>query len=75
MISDVLTTTSGEAIDIVRVMSLVAFAAYLGLAIYDVVFQKNPFRYQDFGIGLGAVITATGVGIKMNTDNNAKGTS
>lgn len=69
IMTDVITTTAGDAVDIVRVMSLIGFATFLGLAIYNVVIQKQPFEMHDFGIGLGAVIAATGVGIKFNTDN------
>lgn len=69
-IHDIITTTAGDAVDIVRIMSLLGFATYLGLAIYAVVWQKQPFSYHEFGIGLGAVIAATGIGIKMNSDND-----
>lgn len=66
---DIITTTAGDAVDIVRIMSLVGFATYLGLTFWQVVVQKQPMAYHEWGIGLGAVICATGIGIKMNTDN------
>ena len=69
MLSDIITTTSGAAVDIARIMGLVGFATYLGLAVYDVVWRQHEFHMQDFGIGLGTVVAATAAAIKLNTDN------
>ena len=70
-IHDMITTVSGDAVDIVRIMSIIGFATFIALAIYNVIIKGQPFDYQSFGIGLGGVIAATGVGIKMNPDNKS----
>lgn len=67
--TDIITVTSGDAVDITRIMALIGFAVFLGLAVYNVVVAHNHFNGMDFGSGLGAVIAATGLAIKMNPDN------
>lgn len=69
LVNDIITTTAGDSVDIARVMGLIGFAIFLGLAIYTVVGQHQPFHMQDFGIGFGGVVGGTGVAIKLNTDN------
>lgn len=69
-IRDIITTTSGDAVDLVRINALLGMLVFLGLAIYDVVWQKQPFHAHEFGIGLGAVIAAVGLALKMSPDNS-----
>ncbi len=69
-IHDIITTTAGDAVDITRIMSLAGMVTYLGLSIYNVVWQKQPWQPHEFGIGLGAVIAAAGIALKMSPDNS-----
>lgn len=72
-INDIITTTSGDAVDITRIMALVGFATFIGLAVYNVVIAHNPFNGIEFGTGLAGVIAATGAAIKLNPDNKTGG--
>lgn len=69
-VKDIITTTSGDAVDLVRINALLGMLVFLGLAIYNVVWQKQPFQPHEFGIGLGAVIAAVGIALKLSPDNS-----
>lgn len=69
-IHDIITTTSGDAVDLVRINALLGMLVYLGLQIYSVVWQKQPFQPHEFGIGLGAVIASVGIALKLSPDNS-----
>lgn len=71
-LSDIITTTSGDAIDIARVMGLVSFGVYLALTIWQVVHLHQSLPYAEWGLGLGSVIAATSAAIRLNTDNGTK---
>lgn len=70
MINDIITTTSGDAVDLVRINALLGMLVFLGLEIYNVVWQKQPFQPHEFGIGMGAVIAAVGIALKLSPDNS-----
>lgn len=70
MINDIITTTSGDAVDLVRINALLGMLVFLGLEIYNVVWQKQPFQAHEFGIGMGAVIAAVGIALKLSPDNS-----
>lgn len=59
----------------VRVIALVGTIQGLGLQFYAVVYQHAAFDIQQFGVGLGAVLTTAGValGLKKDTPPTAPG--
>ena len=61
-INDCLTGKNCETYDIGRVLWVLSVLIYLGLSISGVVLERR-FDYQSFGIGLGAVLAAGGIGI------------
>lgn len=72
---DMITTTAGDAVDIVRILSILGMLTYLGLSIYNVVWQKQPWQPHEFGIGLGAVIASVGIALKLSPDNSNSATT
>ena len=66
-IKQLLTMSDNNTYDLVRVLSLVAFAQFLGSELF-VVYKSVAFDAQAFGIGLGAVIAGVGVALKFNPD-------
>lgn len=63
-LKDILTEIDGESYSTARAAALAGLLEYLVLAAWDF-FQSGHFQMQEFGIGLGAVIAAVGVAIKM----------
>lgn len=68
-IKDCITNTAGDATDLTKVMGLVAFTVYIVATIYTVFIAHQPFAYEGFGIGLGAVIGACGAAIRLDPNN------
>ena len=66
-----LTLSDNNTYDLVRVLSIVAFAQFLGSELF-VVYKSVSFDAQAFGIGLGAVIAGVGVALKFNPDDTQK---
>lgn len=71
---DCITGIDGESVDPARISLVGAMATYLGTTVYDVVWLSHAFQYQQFGIGLAAIMAAGGWGIsvKSHTEPQAK---
>ena len=54
-------SSEDRTIELHLVMGAVSVFVFLGLSAYTVIAQAQHFDPQTFGIGLGAVFTATGV--------------
>lgn len=70
---DLVTTRDGESIDPIRVGMIVSGASLIGLAVYAVVVNKQPFDALQFGTGLAAIFAGGGFGIgqKRNDEPDA----
>jgi hypothetical protein len=66
---DSFTGKTNDIFDIGRILWALSVLFYLGLSTADVIMTKN-FEYQDFGIGLGAVLAGGGaaIGFKKSTE-------
>ena len=70
---DLVTSRDGESIDPIRVGIIISGASLIGLAIYAVVVNKQPFDALQFGTGLAAIFAGGGFGIgqKRNDEPDA----
>ena len=64
-LNDVLTTRDGESFDVIRVGMVLSGAVLLGLAIFNVVANRQPFDALNFGSGVAALLAGGGAGIGM----------
>lgn len=62
-LKDVLTTRDGVSFDVIRVGMVASGAAFIGLAAYDVIINKQPFHGLEFGPGVAAIFAGGGWGI------------
>jgi len=60
-----LTGKDGQTHDVFRWLVLVNCLTAVGLEIYSVAYKGQPFDMQAFGIGIGAVFTGAGAGLKL----------
>ena len=60
--------------DVVRWGALLGTLQALGLTVYDVVIHAAHFNLQEFGLGMGALLGATGaaLGLKKDTEPDGK---
>ena len=63
MALNAITTADNTAIDSIRLGMIVSGASIIGLAVYDVVVNKNPFDALTLGGGLACVFGGGGFGL------------
>jgi hypothetical protein len=72
---DMLTESDNSTVDAVRVLALVAVIIGLALQIWVVVRwfgpAPQPFDFQNFGIGVGALFGGVGVALKLKPESQA----
>jgi hypothetical protein len=71
-IKDMLTGIDNDTWDIARVTFLVGFFVFVGLEIYQVVFNGQTFEMINFGTAFGAMIATLGVTLKLKQDTEPK---
>jgi uncharacterized membrane protein (DUF2068 family) len=65
MVRQLLTGVDNKTHDVARWLAVVSVLTFLSLTVYDIVVLHREWKMQDFGIGLGAVLGAVGVLIKL----------
>ena len=72
---DMLTESDNSTVDAIRVLALVAVIIGLALQIWVVVRwigpAPQPFDFQAFGIGVGALFGGVGVALKLKPETQA----
>jgi hypothetical protein len=72
---DMLTESDNSTIDAIRVLALVAVIIGLALQIWVVVRwfgpAPQPFDFQNFGIGVGALFGGVGIALKLKPESQA----
>jgi hypothetical protein len=72
---DMLTESDNSTIDAIRVLALVSVIIGLALQIWVVVRwfgpAPQPFDFQNFGIGVGALFGGVGVALKLKPESQA----
>ena len=64
MLRSIITEDDADQVyDPLRIAFLVTVVVAIGLQVYTVVWQDNAFNIQDFGIGMGSLLGATGAGL------------
>lgn len=69
---DILTGIDGQTHDIGRHLALATSAAGIGLQVYAVVVRGQPFSFQEFGIGAGALAAGVGAMLKLKETTEPK---
>jgi hypothetical protein len=72
-LKQLVTGKDNQTHDIVRWAALLGVIQALGLTIYDVVGNNIHFDLQNFGIGMGALLGATGAALGMKKDTEPSG--
>jgi hypothetical protein len=62
-LNDLLTTRDGVSFDVIRVGMVVAGAALILFAGWDVIANKTAFNAMEFGTGIAAILAGGGAGI------------
>jgi hypothetical protein len=72
---DMLTESDNSTVDAVRVLALVAVIIGLALQIWVVVRwfgpAPQPFDFQNFGIGVGALFGGVGIALKLKPESQS----
>jgi hypothetical protein len=72
---DMLTESDNSTIDAIRVLALVSVIIGLALQIWVVVRwfgpAPQPFDFQNFGIGVGALFGGVGIALKLKPESQA----
>jgi hypothetical protein len=72
---DMLTESDNSTVDAVRVLALVSVIIGLALQIWVVVRwfgpAPQPFDFQNFGIGVGALFGGVGIALKLKPESQA----
>lgn len=72
VLNDWFTEVDNKTFDITKVLAVVSIVTAIGLAIYSVVSQGQPFNYQDYGLGTAALFAGVGVALGLKKDSNEK---
>ena len=74
---DMFTGLDGQSTDIGRVVGALGFITMLGIGVAEEAraSPNYPFSFQDFGIGLGAYLTAWGALLKLKENSEPKPTN
>lgn len=57
--------------DPVRITAITGALMFMGLTVWTVIWQGNPFDYLNFGAGFAALLTALGAALYMKTKGGA----
>jgi hypothetical protein len=72
-VNDLLTGIDNQTFDIARVLWAVTVVTFLVLSCWNVVETKQPFDYQQFGIGAGLVLAGGGAGVALKGRTEPQG--
>jgi len=67
MLRHLLTGVDNRTYDIARVLWLLGGLQFLAMAGYAVIVNKQPFAPMEYGAGLGAMLTAGGIGVAVKS--------
>ncbi len=70
---DILTESDNRTVDAVRVLAVLAVVIGLALQVWVVIRwvgpAPQPFDFQEFGLGLGAVFAGVGAALKLKPES------
>ena len=69
VLRQLVTESDNRTHDLYRYLSLASIVVGLGLEIYVVAWKLQPFDFQTFGVGVGALFTGVGVALKLKRDS------
>lgn len=64
------TETDNTTFDLTRILAFISIIVGLSMVVYSVVKNSQPFIFQDFGIGVGALFTGLGVALGFKKESS-----
>lgn len=71
LFKDILTGADNESFDHGRVLGLMSFVVYFGLAMFDLV-TDHSWRPMEFASGIGTMAVGFGIHLKLKSDTEPK---
>lgn len=70
VLNDWFTEVDNKTYDITKGLAVLSIVTAIGLAVYSVVSQGQPFNYQDYGLGTAALFAGIGAALGLKKDSN-----
>lgn len=70
IIKDWFTESDNDTFDIIKALAVASIITAIGLSIIAVVLHKEPFSFQDYGMGAAALFAGVGVALGMKKDTD-----
>jgi Trk-type K+ transport system membrane component len=67
---NIFTEVDNKTFDGVKILAFISVFTALGLAIFSVTVLKQPFSFQDYGLGAAALFAGVGVSLGLKKDSN-----
>ena len=64
------TEADNNTFDLTRILAFISIIVGLSMVVFSVVKNSQPFIFQDFGIGVGALFTGLGVALGFKKESN-----
>lgn len=64
------TEADNHTFDLTKILALLSIIVGLSMVVFSVVKNGQPFIFQDFGIGVGALFTGLGVALGFKKESN-----
>lgn len=64
------TEADNNTFDLTRILAFLSIIIGLSMVVFSVVKNSQPFIFQDFGIGVGALFTGLGVALGFKKESN-----
>lgn len=69
-LSHLFTEADNNTFDLTKILAFISIIVGLSMVVFSVVKNAQPFVFQDFGIGVGALFTGLGVALGFKKESN-----
>jgi hypothetical protein len=68
VLNDWFTEIDNKTFDVTKVLAVISIVTAIGLAIFSVVYQGQPFDFQDYGLGTAALFAGVGIAFSVKKE-------